>query len=71
MNTDGSGLINLTSELEIGAINPRWTPDGQQILFNSVDYDFFAVNTDGTHLITTTRDPAADAPNDFQCAPSP
>jgi len=67
MNADGSGLINLTSGLEIGAINPKWPPDGQQILFNSVDYDYYAVNIDGTNLTSTTRDPQVYAPDRFQC----
>ncbi len=71
MNADGSGLINLTSGLEIGAINPKWTPDGQQILFNSVDYDYYTVNIDGTNLTSTTRDPAIYASNRFQCPAGP
>jgi Tol biopolymer transport system component len=70
MNADGSGLINLTSGLEIGAINPIWSPDSQQILFNSVDYDYYAVNTDGTNLKTTTRDQVVSVPKWFEC-PSP
>jgi Tol biopolymer transport system component len=71
MNADGSGLINLTSGLEIGAINPKWTQDGQQILFNSIDYDYYAVNIDGTNLTSTTRDPSVYAPDRFQCPAFP
>ena len=71
MNADGSGLINLTSGLEIGTINPKWAADGQQILFNSVDYDYYAVNVDGTNLTSTTRDPQVYAPDRFQCPAGP
>ena len=71
MNADGSGLINLTSGLEIGAIKPKWTPDGQQILFNSIDYDYYAVNIDGANLTSTTRDPSVYAPDRFQCPAGP
>ena len=71
MNADGSGSVNLTSGLEIGAINPKWTPDGQQILFNSVDYDYYAVNIDGTNLTPVTQDPAIFGPNEFQCDSRP
>ena len=45
--------------------------DGQQILLNSVDYDYYAVNIDGNNLTSTTRDPQVYAPDRFQCPAGP
>jgi Tol biopolymer transport system component len=71
MNADGSGLINLTTGFENGAINPKWTPDGQQIHFNSVDYDYFVVNIDGTNLTSTDHDSPVNNPDRFKCPANP
>ena len=71
MNSDGSDPINLTADLEIGAINPMWSPDGQQILFNSVEYDDYVVNIDGTNLEASTHDLSFLNPDWPQCPTNP
>ena len=71
MNADGTGSINLTTDFELGAIYPVWTPDGGQILFNSVEYDGYVVNLDGTGLEATTHDAPIFSQDWPQCPTRP
>ena len=59
INTDGSGLTNLTqsSAWDSGA---SWSPDGSQIVFDSErngDWDVYIMNTDGTGVTNITNQP--------------
>jgi hypothetical protein len=71
INSDGSGLVSLGSGEVQHNSSYSWSPDGQQILFNSVDYDYYAVNIDGNNLTSTTRDPSVYVPDRFQCPAGP
>lgn len=66
MNTDGSGLKNITPSLKssdadgnnIWAYRTSWSPDGKQIVFNVMvdgDLELFVVNADGTNLTQITK----------------
>lgn len=52
MGADGSNPVNLTKDVASKDIHPYWTPNGQQIIFNSTNkganYDLFLMNKDGT-----------------------
>lgn len=54
MNTDGSGLVNVTNSEELEE-SPSWSPDGTQIIFRQEstsykDLGIFVINTDGSGL---------------------
>ncbi len=73
VNTDGAGLVALT-ELENGACQPAWSPDGLQIVFISPcrarsefydnayyrDSSLYLINADGTNLMPLTAAPGSD-----------
>jgi dipeptidyl aminopeptidase/acylaminoacyl peptidase len=68
MNTNGSGLVQLThsdtSATQNGNSFPRWTPDGQSIFFASdqdltggnpsADYEVFQMQGDGSAIVQVT-----------------
>lgn len=64
MNTNGTGLVRLTSD-KTSKRNPRFTPDGQQIVFISGDdrrtkdenADIYIMNADGTNQHALTQTP--------------
>jgi len=61
INADGSGLHNLTSAADSG---PKWSPDGQKILFSSFrdgNYEIYVMNPDGTGQTNLTGNPAIDS----------
>lgn len=59
---DVSGDPIVLTDRELNASNPRWSPDGTKILFNShnppkpgEDANLYTVNPDGTHLVQLTH----------------
>ena len=71
INADGTGLTRLTYMTTpfygaVGALNPAWSPDGKQIVFNSVlPRDIYVINADGTGLVQLTFHQANDANPDW------
>jgi Tol biopolymer transport system component len=72
VNSDGSGLRNLTSKLEAGrgpgagpASDPAWSPDGRKLAFvrlnAALGEPIHVVNADGSGLRRLTRNAANDA----------
>jgi dipeptidyl aminopeptidase/acylaminoacyl peptidase len=63
VNADGSGIHDLTSN-SAADYRPRWSPDGQKILFSSDrdgdPYEIYVMNPDGTSQVNLTRNPAVD-----------
>lgn len=51
MNPDGSGLVNLTSDMPSDEHNPAWSPDGQYLFFSSTrdgSQDIWFMRADGS-----------------------
>ncbi|HEY0099286.1 MAG TPA: hypothetical protein VGB76_10085, partial [Pyrinomonadaceae bacterium] len=57
MNSDGSGLVNLTNH-QAGDYEPAFSPDGSRIVFNSTrdggDGEIYVMNADGTNQTRLT-----------------
>lgn len=64
MNADGSGVRRLTylTALGHGAHFANWSPDGEQVVFNSFvpPRDVFIINRDGTGLTNLTNDATSE-----------
>jgi dipeptidyl aminopeptidase/acylaminoacyl peptidase len=61
INANGSGLHNLTTDVQDSA--PKWSPDGQKILFDSHrdgNYEIYVMNPDGSGQTNLTMNAAAD-----------
>jgi TolB protein len=61
MNADGSNIRRITP-LRIDATDPRWSPNGKRLLFNtwahptqSKSANLFTMNADGTHRVALTH----------------
>lgn len=66
MAVDGSDRRTCTNDATMSDAGPRWSPDGQYLLFtrmnrNSGMYDAFAIRLDGTALVRVTSDGATRA----------
>jgi Tol biopolymer transport system component len=72
VNSDGSGLRNLTSKLPAGsgpgrgpASDPAWSPDGRKLAFvrlnAALGSPIYVVKADGSGLLRLTRTAALDA----------
>jgi hypothetical protein len=62
INADGNGFHNLTTAASDS--NPKWSPDGRQILFSSRrdgNDEIYVMNTDGSGQTNLTNNPAADS----------
>ena len=70
-NADGSGLLRLTTNVQLGSdgqgpifssdFDPAWSPDGSKIAFVSnrdglTDTELYVMNTDGTNPVRLTSD---------------
>jgi Tol biopolymer transport system component len=61
-NADGSGSRNLTNNAD-GDNNPRWSPDGSQIVFESNrdgDSEIYVMDADGGNTVNLTNNTTAD-----------
>lgn len=63
MNSDGSGLRNLTDTPSVSEGNPVFSPDGRRIAFRrgigGGDRDIWVMNLDGTGLRNVSNDPTS------------
>ena len=75
MSPDGSNLTRLTNNsgeyLYLG--QPRWSPDGSQIVFtvNDAGYEIYTMNSDGTNLVNLTNSPGSDYEPAWSPVPEP
>jgi dipeptidyl aminopeptidase/acylaminoacyl peptidase len=63
-NVDGTGMINLSSNVDADDAHPVWSPSGQKVAFASNrrgKYDIWVINIDGTGLTNLTADSAYDS----------
>ncbi len=62
MGADGTGPRSLATNL--GAFNPRWSPDGTRIALNTArpdgNWEAYVINVDGSGLTNLTNHPADD-----------
>jgi Tol biopolymer transport system component len=84
IHSDGSGLAqvpvqpacggSLDDPASVGCVDPRWSPDGRQIVFERVDAatgadDIYTVDADGSNLRQVTTSPTGDVMPDWGAAP--
>lgn len=59
MNVYGSEQVQLTDTKKGSALNPRWSPDGTRLIFQSSkkdkkDFDLYVIDVDGNNLTQLT-----------------
>jgi Tol biopolymer transport system component len=62
-NSDCSGTVQLTHFQQHGVGSPRWSPDGQRIVFDrnlDENADIFTIRSNGTELLRLTSDKAIE-----------
>jgi len=63
MNADcATGLTSLID----GGDQPRWSPDGTMIVFDTFSEEIFRMNADGTGAVNLTNAPGHDSTPDWQ-----
>jgi len=68
INTDGTGLVQLTNTPTVNEDEPIWSPDAQKIVFTAyekqengdINKDIFIMNRDGTSVYRVTTDAGRD-----------
>ena len=63
MNTDGTGLVQLTNSNGVEALG-EYSPDGKKIVYTSTvhgNVEIYVMNADGTNQTRLTNNPAIDA----------
>lgn len=65
MNIDGSEQVQLTDAKKGFALNPRWSPDGTRLVFQSSkkdkkDADLYVIDVDGNNLTQLTINKSYD-----------
>lgn len=63
VNSDGTGLTNLTNTPDVMEVDPTWSPDGTLIAFTrlgEVAGDIWVMNADGSNQINLTNSPQSD-----------
>lgn len=65
MNIDGSEQVQLTDAKKGLALNPRWSPDGTRLVFQSSkkdkkDADLYVIDVDGNNLTQLTINKSYD-----------
>lgn len=72
MNAGGGGDRAVTA-VETRDENPRWSPDGRFIVFQSVrdgNFEVYRIDADGSHPVRLTDDPAGDGWASFVPVPA-
>lgn len=73
MNSDGSGVAQLTHNDDIRDFATAWSPSGKQILFQSDrdgNTEFYVMNADGSGVTRLTDNPASDEGDHAGWSPS-
>ncbi len=58
MNTDGTGLVNLTNNSDGEDMDPAWSPDGSKLAFATTrdgNFELYLMNADGTGIVNLTN----------------
>jgi Tol biopolymer transport system component len=63
INVDGSGLTCLTCNIPGAQVDPSWSPDGTQILFDDNRGSLYAMSADGSNLIQLTSEERGHFPS--------
>jgi Tol biopolymer transport system component len=73
MNSDGTGLADLTNTDSLNEVSPAWSPDATRIVFSiheKTQTQLYIMNADGRHVTQITNDPPpGDSSPDWQALP--
>lgn len=61
VNIDGTDLVNLTGHHTFRGSFPKWSPDGEKILYDAYEIgEIYIMNADGSNPVNLTNHPAID-----------